>query len=177
MQATSGWQGMKPKGRSLTLSPRSITHLYGVFRRRLQSPPTAIVTDGSGDKGPGLQRDIFLLGRIKEETERGCYLVFGAEQSDAGTASAIAFPFPCLSFPSGGKLSPQGDSEEHLLRMEENSAEGGVGSTNASCMGRAKGQGWGAQLGGPHSCNPCRGDFDKVVAIKNKREGFLFFSP
>lgn len=85
----SGWQGMKPEGRSLTLSPCSITHLYGVFRRRLQSPPTAVVTDGSGDKGPGLQRDVFLLGRIKEETERGCYLVFGAEQSDAGAASSL----------------------------------------------------------------------------------------
>lgn len=80
-------------------------------------------------------------------------------------------PLPSLFHASVSPLvekgPPHGDSEEHPLRMEEDFAKGGVGSTNAS----PRGQGWGAQLGGPHSCNPSRGDLGKgkVDAIKNKR--------
>lgn len=67
LQAASGWQRMKPRDSSLTLSPCSITHLYGVLRRRQQSPLRAIVTCGSSDKRPGLQRDAFRFRRQKGE--------------------------------------------------------------------------------------------------------------
>lgn len=136
---------MKPEGGSLPLSPCGITHLYGVLRRRQQSPPTAVVTYGSGDKGPGFQRDAFRSGRQKEEVGGGKrWAFFGAaepEQSDAGAggeaASAAAFPFPCLSF-SSGKIIPGWRERRKALQKKRFAALSHIPGGTGTGRGRGR---------------------------------------